>query len=79
MSRVMLRTKADVIFEQGEEKGREEGQNDVFDLINFLIRHGRNDDVLKVTTNRQVMKDQGCCKVLESECIQARRSADIDK
>jgi hypothetical protein len=57
MSRVMLRTKADVIFEQGEEKGREEGQNDVFDLINFLIRHGRNDDVLKVTSNRQVMKD----------------------
>lgn len=53
MSRVMLRTKADVIFEQGEEKGR----NDVFDLINFLIRHGRNDDVLKVTSNRQVMKD----------------------
>ena len=57
MSRVMLRTKADVSFEQGEEKGREEGQNDVFDLINFLIRHGRNDDVLKVTSNRQVMKD----------------------
>ena len=57
MSRVMLRTKADVIFEQGEEKGREEGQNDVFDLINFLIRHGRSDDVLKVTSNRQVMKD----------------------
>ena len=61
MSRVMLRTKADVIFEQGEEKGREEGreegQNDLFDLINFLIRHGRNEDVLKVTSNRQVMKD----------------------
>ena len=69
----MLRTKADVIFEQGEEKGREEGreegraegreegreegQNDLFDLINFLIRHGRNEDVLKVTSNRQVMKD----------------------
>ena len=57
MSRVMLRTKADVIFEQGFKQGFEEGYNEFFDLINFLIRHGRNDDVLKVTSNRQVMKD----------------------
>ena len=57
MSRVMLRTKADEIFEQGFKQGREEGQNDLFDLINFLIRHGRNEDVLKVTSNRQVMND----------------------
>ena len=61
MSRVMLRTKADVIFEQGFkqgfEEGFEEGYNEFFDLINFLIRHGRNEDVLKVTSNRQVMKD----------------------
>ena len=61
MSRVMLRTKADVIFEQGFkqgfEEGFEEGYNEFFDLINFLIRHGRNEDVLKVTSNRQVMND----------------------
>lgn len=57
MSRVMLRTKADVIFEQGEEKGREEGQKDVFNLLSFLVHHGKTDDMLKASLNQQYMDE----------------------
>ena len=49
----MLRTKADVIFEQGEEKG----QKDVFNLLSFLAHNGKTDDVLKASLNQQYMDE----------------------
>jgi diketogulonate reductase-like aldo/keto reductase len=40
----------------------------------------RREDIFVITKiYPNQFDDQGCCKVLESECIQARRSADIDK
>ena len=53
MSRVMLRTKADVIFEQGEEKGKKE----VLNLLSFLVHHGKTDDMLKASLNQQYMDE----------------------
>ena len=49
----MLRTKADVIFEQGEEKGKKE----VLNLLSFLAHNGKTDDMLKASLNQQYMDE----------------------
>ena len=53
----MVRTKADEILEQGIKLGMEQGQNEVSHLYGFLAQHGRIDDMMRASTDRDYIEE----------------------
>lgn len=57
MSGALLRTKADEFLEQGIKLGMEQGWNEVSHLYCFLVQHGRIDDMMRASTDRDYLEE----------------------
>ena len=42
--------------EEGREEGREEGHDEFADMIRYLMRNGRNEDVIRATEDKAYRK-----------------------